>query len=103
MSTSVQATTKPLRLAINTAQFGRTFQDRSHVMDLLPRSQITHPAGQSCNIYNLNVRGKRGNIVQTYPSVEYDFIPNRLQVSDNDCIHIQWTGKLMREREWASE
>lgn len=83
---------KPLRLAVNTAQFGRTFQDRSHVLRLLPRTEITHPAGQTCTIYNLNVRGKRGNIVQTYPSVEYDFIPNRLRITESDCLHIQWTG-----------
>jgi hypothetical protein len=83
---------KPLRLAINTAQFGRTFQDRSHVLRLLPRSMISHPDGDTCTIYNLNVRGKRGNIVQTYPSVEYDFIPNRFTITENDCVHIQWTG-----------
>lgn len=86
---------KPLRLAINTAQFGRTFQDRSHVMQLLPRSMITHPSGESCTIYNVNVRGKRGNIVQTFPSVEYDFIPNRLSVTQSDCVHFQWTGERM--------
>ena len=85
-------TNKALRLAINTAQFGRTFQDRSHVIRLLPRSEISHEDAETCTIYNLNVRGKRGNIVQVYPSVEYDFIPNRLDITESDCLYIQWTG-----------
>ena len=52
----------------------------------------TNAAGKPAVVYNLNVRGKRGNIVQTYPSVEYDFVPNNLQTEVGDRIHFQWTG-----------
>ncbi|XP_055882280.1 protein DD3-3-like isoform X2 [Biomphalaria glabrata] len=77
-----------LRLAINTAQYGRVFQDRSHTFAVRKRpDDLT-----DCNIYNLNVRGKRGNIVQVYPGVEYDFVPNDLNMGVGECVHIQWTG-----------
>jgi len=85
-----------LRLAINTAQTGRTFQDRSHVFTLM--SHPNNPTGPSSlaakpgNLLNVVVRGKRGNIVQTFPAVEYDFEPNDFEMEVGQCIHFQWTG-----------
>ncbi len=78
-----------LSIALNTNQYGRTFQDRSYVFNIKPRP--SYLAWWS-TIWNLNVMGKRGNIVDTYPSVEYQFIPKQLVLPGGDVLHIQWTG-----------
>jgi len=77
-----------LKLAINTNQFGRTFQDRSHAFFV----NTNAPPMTGGKIHNLNVRGKRGNIVQTFPSVEYDFVPKVAALAEGDVVHMQWTG-----------
>ena len=79
-------TTLPLRLAIDTAQYGRTFQDRTYIFAIRPRpSNLTNS-----NIWNVNVRGKRGNIAQVRNCYEYDFVPLILYANIGDLIHFQW-------------
>mmetsp|Transcript_4885 Transcript_4885/g.14463 ORF Transcript_4885/g.14463 Transcript_4885/m.14463 type:complete len:1190 (-) Transcript_4885:67-3636(-) len=77
-----------LRLNVDTSQYGRTFEDRTHTFEILDRPKKLRDA----KIYNLGVRGRRGNIVQVYPSVEYDFVPQDLTVTEGDYVHFQWTG-----------
>lgn len=74
-----------MRLAIDTTQVGRTFQDRSFVWKMKEGL-----ASDDCkSVINLNVRGKRGNIVQAYPALEYDFVPNTLELKSTECVHVQ--------------
>jgi len=84
-----------LQLAINTAQTGRTFQDRTHKMYIM-KNPATPNTGNlqtaEMNVVNLNVRGKRGNIVQTFPAVEYDFVPSDFVLVQGQCMHMQWAG-----------
>lgn len=79
-----------LNLAIDTSQFGRTFEDRSFVFRTKSRSAAGIDG--SAVIHNVNVRGKRGNIVEVFPSVEYDFVPNTLDMNKGEYVHFQWTG-----------
>jgi len=81
-----------LQLAINTAQTGRTFQDRSHTFLVCKRDASA--AWASKPLLNVNVRGKRGNIVQTFPATEYDFEPQHVELlpTSGQCLHFQWCG-----------
>ena len=97
---SAAAADEFVSLAVNTNQYGRVFQDRSYVFEIRSRP-ATIPAATP--IINLNVRGKRGNIVQTYPSVEYDFVPNDIRASVGDYIHFQWTGSDYNPRRGCND
>lgn len=77
-----------LRLAINTAQTGRTFQDRSHAYRVM--APVAPLVGKV--VHNQNVQGKRGNIVQTFPAVEYDFWPKKAAIKTDECIAFGWVG-----------
>ena len=78
----------PVRMAVNTAQYGRVFEDRSYTFDILERPQEL----KEVTIHNINIQGKRGNIAQVRNCIEYDFVPNNISVSQDDYIHFQFIG-----------
>ena len=87
--------TNQVDITVNTNQFGRTFQDRSHTFWLRKLSDdLVAATTAGATIHNLGVRGKRCNIVQCYPAVEYDFAPTNLNIAQNDIVHMQWCGSL---------
>ena len=108
-----------LSFAVNTNQYGRTFQDRSYTFaikkrpsaaEAVPYNRLADEPGsvelRDCDVVvNVNLRGKRGNIVQTYPAVEYDFIPDQIcaqcsrtvacpgsGTNAKSFVHFQFTG-----------
>ena len=78
----------PVRLAINTAQYGRVFEDRTYTFNIIERPEYL----SNETIHNVNVQGKRGNIAQVRNCIEYDFVPNNLVIKENEYIHFQFIG-----------
>jgi len=73
---------------VNTAQYGRTFQDRTHVFYIQKRPENV----QDKTLQLITVQGKRGNIVQTFPGTEYFFVPQITHVMLGDAVHFGWSG-----------
>ncbi|CBY12497.1 unnamed protein product [Oikopleura dioica] len=73
------------RLNINTAQFGRTFQDRTH-------SFVVKKPDVGNEIVDLTVTGKRGNPLEVYPNMYQAIHPNVLSVLKSALINLHWTG-----------
>ena len=69
----------------------------THVFRIKPWPSSIVQFGLSA-IHNFNVRGRRGNIVDVYPAVEYDFVGSGLEgskygeIAQYDHLHIQWCG-----------
>jgi len=78
-----------LQLAVNTAQYSRTFQDRAHAFRMRPRPADIE---DDAEIRLVTVSGKRGNIVQTFPAHEYFFIPEVASIQKGNYLHFSWTG-----------
>lgn len=78
-----------LQLAVNTAQYGRTFQDRTHSF-ILHKRPAEMATGEKLKL--LTVSGKRGNIVQTFPGHEYFFMPEELHLQQGDFLHVEISG-----------
>ena len=89
-----------LRLAADSAQLGRVFQDRTHIFQIRPRPSALP---SDATLMNVGVRGRRGNIVQTFPSVEYDFVPNQLSLGKGAFVHVQWDGSNSQPKNQAGE
>jgi hypothetical protein len=78
----------PVRMAVNTAQYGRIFEDRTYTFDIIERPIEL----KDKIIHNVNVQGKRGNIAQVRNCIEYDFVPNNITITEDDYLHFQWLG-----------
>lgn len=75
-------------------QFGRTFEDRSHVMLGLDSSKepvVAAALAAGKKVLNINVMGEGGNLAQTYPKVQLQFSQSQYNAQPGDVAVVQWT------------
>jgi len=92
---STQATTQiKEQLAVNTAQWPRTFEERTAVMQILDPStnpDVAAALAAGNKVLNFLIAGKEGNDVQVYPQVEEQFSASEITLNKGDVLHVQWS------------
>jgi len=82
------------QLAVNTAQWPRTFEDRTYTIDVLDPAtnpDVAAALSGGFKVVNLNIAGKMGNDVQVYPQLEESFSQAEINVKPGDVLHVQWS------------
>eukprot|EP01060_Flectonema_neradi_P006194 TRINITY_DN1414_c0_g1_i8.p2 TRINITY_DN1414_c0_g1~~TRINITY_DN1414_c0_g1_i8.p2 ORF type:complete len:108 (+),score=11.63 TRINITY_DN1414_c0_g1_i8:222-545(+) len=77
-----------VKMSTSTNQLETTFQKTGLTHLFIYERPSSTPSFKSAMIHNLNIKGRKGNIVQTYLVVQYDFIPLDLNKSKRRlCPH----------------
>ena len=88
-----------LELNVQTQQYGRTFEDRSHAFLVNAKADD--------KVHELTVVGELGGPVSVYPSVMYGITPEVLSIEKGDKVHFHWSisdlERQNQDRQWTRQ